>query len=62
MCNKHGFIFLNIFLKCVLRCDVSAMRPVSRVGSLALYSVHRVAEASGSVELRTAIISSERTA
>ena len=40
----------------MLRCDVSVTRPVSRVGSLALYSVHLVAEASGSVELPTAIV------
>ena len=60
--SKHGFIFVNNFLKYALRRDVNATRPVSRVGSLALYTVDRVAEASGSVDVPTAIISSERSA
>ena len=61
--SKRGFIFVNNFFKYALRSDVNATRPVLlRVGSLALYTVDRVAEASGSVDVPTAIISSERSA
>ena len=60
--SKLGFIFVKFFFKYALRSDVNATRSVSRVGSLALYTVDRVAEASGSVDVPTAIISSERSA